>query len=238
MKPHYLWSADAKPRLSGSHPLALISLFVQIMPWKGEECFSESHCHTQLLHMERVKGMYKLLIWCSCRWADCTVTKCIGSEYIYHNLIKDLVPLCLYPRNWVILIFFNITTKWKWAINELLMLLVKWKSLSRVLFFETPCTITMEFYGSLWNSPGQNTGVGRISLLQGIFPTQGSNPSLPRLQGDLKPSQRDPNLSKCFKSFSSSYPHPWRRQWHSTPVLLPGKSHGQRSLVGCSPWGR
>ena len=27
------------------------------------------------------------------------------------------------------------------------------------------------------------------------------------------------------------------RQWHPTPVLLPGKSHGQRSLVGCSPWG-
>ena len=30
----------------------------------------------------------------------------------------------------------------------------------------------------------------------------------------------------------------WRRQWHSTPVLLPGKSHGWRSLLGCSPWGR
>ena len=29
-----------------------------------------------------------------------------------------------------------------------------------------------------------------------------------------------------------------RRQWHPTPVLLTGKSHGQRSLVGCSPWGR
>ena len=28
-----------------------------------------------------------------------------------------------------------------------------------------------------------------------------------------------------------------RRQWHPTPVLLPGKSQGQRSLVGCSPWG-
>ena len=28
------------------------------------------------------------------------------------------------------------------------------------------------------------------------------------------------------------------RQWHPTPVLLPGKSHGRRSLVGCSPWGR
>ena len=34
---------------------------------------------------------------------------------------------------------------------------------------------------------------------------------------------------------------PWnfrRRQWHPTPVLLPGKSHGWRSVVGCSPWGR
>ena len=28
-----------------------------------------------------------------------------------------------------------------------------------------------------------------------------------------------------------------RRWWHPTPVLLPGKSHGRRSLVGCSPWG-
>ena len=32
--------------------------------------------------------------------------------------------------------------------------------------------------------------------------------------------------------------HSWRRQWHPTPVLLPGKSHGWRSPVGCSPWGR
>ena len=30
----------------------------------------------------------------------------------------------------------------------------------------------------------------------------------------------------------------WRRKWQPTPVLLPGKSHGRRSLVGCSPWGR
>ena len=30
----------------------------------------------------------------------------------------------------------------------------------------------------------------------------------------------------------------WRRQWQPTPVLLPGKSHGRRSLVGCSPWDR
>ena len=29
----------------------------------------------------------------------------------------------------------------------------------------------------------------------------------------------------------------WRRKWQLTPVSLPGKFHGQRSLVGCSPWG-
>ena len=37
---------------------------------------------------------------------------------------------------------------------------------------------------------------------------------------------------------TSKYIYMQRRQWHPTPVLLPGKSHGQRSLVGCSPWGR
>ena len=29
----------------------------------------------------------------------------------------------------------------------------------------------------------------------------------------------------------------WRRKWHLTPVFLPGKSHGQRLLAGCCPWG-
>ena len=41
------------------------------------------------------------------------------------------------------------------------------------------------------------------------------------------------NTNMCFFFFFFR-----RRQWHPTPVLLPGKSHGQRSLVGCSPWGR
>ena len=38
---------------------------------------------------------------------------------------------------------------------------------------------------SPWNSPGQNTGVGSLSLLQGIFPTQGSNPGLPHCRQSL-----------------------------------------------------
>ena len=40
-------------------------------------------------------------------------------------------------------------------------------------------------------------------------------------------------------ALESRSPSCWtqRRQWHPIPVLLPGKCHGRRSLVGCSPWG-
>ena len=39
----------------------------------------------------------------------------------------------------------------------------------------------------------------------------------------------------AFVFLSSAF---WRRQLQPAPVLLPGKSHGRKSLVGCSPWGR
>ena len=38
-------------------------------------------------------------------------------------------------------------------------------------------------------------------------------------------------------SIPGSGKSPWRRKWQPTPVFLPGKSHGQRNLVGYSPWG-
>ena len=53
----------------------------------------------------------------------------------------------------------------------------------------------------------------------------GTSQSCSRLRGGCQP-----NLVM--------YMHYLRRQWQPTPVLLPGKSHGWRSLVGCSPWGR
>ena len=55
-----------------------------------------------------------------------------------------------------------------------LLLSWKWKSLSRVSLFVTPGTVLY----SLWNSLGQNTRVGSLSLLQWIFPTQGLDPHL------------------------------------------------------------
>ena len=47
-----------------------------------------------------------------------------------------------------------------------------------------------------------------------------------RIKGGIKRRETDPA--------NNQFP----KQWHPTPVLLPGKSHGWRSLVGCSPWGR
>ena len=47
-------------------------------------------------------------------------------------------------------------------------------------------------------------------------------------------------VSACNVGDLSSIPgsgrFPWRRKWQPTPVLLPGKFHGQRNLVGYSPW--
>ena len=43
------------------------------------------------------------------------------------------------------------------------------------------------------------------------------------------------SVSSVYLSFTHAFSR--RRQWHPTPVLLPGKSHEWRNLVGCSPWG-
>ena len=42
---------------------------------------------------------------------------------------------------------------------------------------------------------------------------------------------------EIYIPIEATWAYEWRRQWHPTPVLLPEKSHGRRSLVGCSPWG-
>ena len=44
------------------------------------------------------------------------------------------------------------------------------------------------------------------------------------------------NIELIIETIDLSVFRKWRRKWHPTPVLLPGKSHGRRSLVGCSPW--
>ena len=80
------------------------------------------------------------------------------------------------------------------------------------------------------------------ALLQGIFLTQGSNPHLLCLLHwqvgylPLVPPWKPAN-AEDMSSTSGLERFPWRRKWQPTPVFLPGKSHGQRSLAGYSPWG-
>ena len=54
------------------------------------------------------------------------------------------------------------------------------------------------------------------------------------------PGDSDDKESICSTVDLGSLPGtlPWRRAWQPTPVFWPGESHGQRSLVGCSPQGR
>ena len=115
--------------------------------------------------------------------------------------------------------------------------------------------------------------MGSLSLLQGIFPTQGLSPGLLHCRQILyqlshKGSPRIlewvayPLVSPAFNSSTTGIRLPcwltwqriclqcrrpgfnpwvrkisWRREWLPTPVFLPGESHGQRSLLGYSPWG-
>ena len=63
---------------------------------------------------------------------------------------------------------------------------------------------------SPWNSPGQNTGVGSLSLLQGIFPTQGLNPGLPHCRQILYQLNHkgSPTLEWVAYPFSSGSSRP------------------------------
>ena len=86
---------------------------------------------------------------------------------------------------------------------------------------------------SPWNSPGQNTRVGSLSLLQGTFPTQGSNPGLPycrQILYQLSHQGRPRILEWVAYPFSSDLPNPGIKlvcpalQADSLPTELPGKT--------------
>ena len=83
------------------------------------------------------------------------------------------------------------------------------------------------------------------ALLQGIFPTQGSNPCfLSLLHWQAGSLSLLPPVNPVFvtrghlwltiDTWSSL---DWRNEWQPKPVFLPGESHGQRSLVSYSSWG-
>jgi len=74
------------------------------------------------------------------------------------------------------------------------------------------------------NSPAN---VGDTGLISGPGFPEGSVVKNPPAHRTLGKCRFDPWVRKI----------PWRRKWQRTPVLLPEKSHRQRSLAGYSPWG-
>ena len=104
--------------------------------------------------------------------------------------------------------------------------------LSYVQLFATLWTIACQAPHQ-WDFPGKNTVASfHFLLLPVVFPTKGSNPCLLHCRGILyRWTIGEANFSHSIYKYR-------RRRWHPTPVLLPGKSHGWKSLVGYSPWGR
>ena len=108
-----------------------------------------------------------------------------------------------------------------------------------------------------WDSPGKNTGVGCHFLLQCMKVKSESEvtQSCPTLSDPMDCSLPGSSVHGIFQArvlewgaiafsvykeqneLNIKMERYWRRKWHPTPVFLPGKSHGQRSLVGYSPWG-
>ena len=85
---------------------------------------------------------------------------------------------------------------------------------------------------SPWNSPGQNTGVGSLSLLQGIFPTQGLNPGLPHCKQTLYQlsHQGSPSILEWVASSFSSR--------SSQPGIEPGSPALQADSLLSEPLGK
>ena len=108
------------------------------------------------------------------------------------------------------------------------------------VFFSKSCSVvsySLQPHGlySPWNSPGQNTGVRRLSLLQKIFPTQGSKPGLPHCRWILYQlsHQGSPGILEWVAYlFSSRSSRPRNRtgsptlQADSLPTELIGKPQG------------
>ena len=106
-----------------------------------------------------------------------------------------------------------------------------------ISWLQSPSALISEPPPPNWNSPGKNTGVSSHSLLQEIFPTQVWNPGLLHCMQILYCLSHQ-GSSQGLLDIDRDSRLLGRRQWHPTPVLLPGKSYGWRSLVGCSTWGR
>ena len=93
----------------------------------------------------------------------------VHAHMLYMNIVRRVNPKISLNKKKILFSFYFVSI-WDNSYSGKLVIIIlwcEWKLLRCVGLFVTP-----------WNSPGQSTGVGSLSLLQGIFPTQGSNPGL------------------------------------------------------------
>ena len=100
-----------------------------------------------------------------------------------------------------------------------------------------PCEVTQLFptlcYPMDCNLPGSSVhGIFQARVLEWVAISFSRGSSWPR-----DPARVSRVVGRCFTVSPWVGKIPWRRKWQPTPVLLPVKSHGRRSLVGYSPWG-
>ena len=117
---------------------------------------------------------------------------------------------------------------------------IKWDNVYKII--RESCSVASDsVYYSTWDSPGQNTGVGSLSLLQGIFPTQGSNPGLPhcrRILYQLRHKGSPRILEWVAYPFSrgSSQPTNWTQVLCSDYFFVRGLTCLNTSLISFSRW--
>jgi len=106
--------------------------------------------------------------------------------------------------------------------------------------YPCPPTVTKELPNHLfpgyWPSLTVSTWENPFQILNILNGTSYLGPGLPRWLGAKEPACQCRRHQRCgFDPWVRKIL--WSRKWQPTPVFLPRESHGQRSLVGCSPWG-
>ena len=111
---------------------------------------------------------------------------------------SDQLSFLAYPSSEGVLFYYQHHLK------KILMHAQVWESESRSVMSYS--LLPHGLYSS-WNSPGQNTGVDSLSLLQGIFPTQGSNPGLPHCRRILYQLSFENHWHRGLHVFQSTVPY-------------------------------
>ena len=157
---------------------------------------------------------------------------------VHHQLCRPLLLLPLIPPS--IRVFSNESTlrmRWPkyWSFS---FSIIPSKEIPGLISFRTDWLDLLAVQGTLKSLVQHHSSKASILWRSAFFTVQLSHPYM--TTGKTIALNRRTFVGKVMSLLLNMHDpdnHGRRRQWHPTPVLLPGKSHGQSSLVGCSPCG-